>query len=149
MGVIECGSGFARDPHRLRNGQLPLTTEPRPERLSIHIRHRKPEMAVGPAGIEHGEDMGMLQAGGKTNLALEALGPERGGELRVQDFDRNRAVVPKVLGQKDRSHATPAKLTLDAVAICQRGLQLGPEVHQEVRCPMRGGCPATGKDILG
>jgi len=57
--------------------------------------------------------------------------------------------VPKVLGQKDRSHATPAKLTLDAVAICQRGLQLGPEVHQEVRFLMRGGCPATGKDILG
>ena len=38
----------------------------------------------------------MLQPGGEADLALEALGSERGGELGVEHLERDRAVVLEV-----------------------------------------------------
>ena len=59
----------------------------------------------------------MLEPGSEFDLALEALGTECSGKLRMKDFQSNRAVVPEVVCQKDGSHATTPKLPLDAVAI--------------------------------
>ena len=61
----------------------------------------------------------MLQPGGELDLALEPLGAERGGELGVEHLERDRPVVPQVLGQVDRGHAAPAELALEPVAIRQ------------------------------
>ena len=72
----------------------------------------------------------MLQPGGELDLALEALGAERGGELGMQHLERDRAVVLEVLGEVDRGHAAAAELALEAVAIGEGRLQGGAQVGQ-------------------
>ena len=59
----------------------------------------------------------MLEPGGEADLALEALGAERGGELGEQDLERDRAVVPEVVGQVDDGHAAAPELALEGVAV--------------------------------
>ena len=58
----------------------------------------------------------MLEPGGEPDLALEALGAERGGQLGVEHLERDRAVVLEVLGQVDRGHAAAPELALERVA---------------------------------
>jgi hypothetical protein len=41
--------------------------------------------------------VGVLQASGQPDLAQEALGAERGGELVVEHLERHRAVMLEVL----------------------------------------------------
>ena len=62
--------------------QLPLAPQPVPEGLALDVGHGIPELAGRFAGIEHGQDMRVLQAGGGPNFPLEALGAERGSKLR-------------------------------------------------------------------
>ena len=72
----------------------------------------------------------MLQAGREADLALEALRPERGRELRVQDLEGDRPVVPHVLGEIDGSHPAAPELPLERVAPAQSALELRAEVGQ-------------------
>ena len=61
----------------------------------------------------------MLQPRGEADLALEPVGPERGGQLGVEHLEGDRPVVPEVLGQEDRGHAAAAELALERVAVGQ------------------------------
>ena len=65
----------------------------------------------------------MLEPGGEPDLALEPLGAERGGELRVQHLERDRAVVPEVVREVDRRHAAAAELALEPIAVGEGGLE--------------------------
>jgi len=71
----------------------------------------------------------VLQPGGELHLALEALRPERGGQLRVQHLERHHPVVAEVPGEEDRGHPTAPELPLDRVA-GERRLQCIVEVGQ-------------------
>ena len=70
----------------------------------------------------------MLEPGGEPDLALEPIGPERGGELGEQDLEGDRAVVAEVLGQVDHGHAAAPELALEGVAV-------GEGIPQPVRHP--------------
>ena len=70
----------------------------------------------------------MLQPGGEPDLALEALGAERRGQLGMEHLERDRTVVPEVAGEIDRGHAAAAELALEHVAGGQRCLELLPQV---------------------
>jgi hypothetical protein len=61
----------------------------------------------------------VLEPGGEANLALEALGPEGGGKLRAQDFQRNQAVVFEVASEVDSRHAPAPELALEQVAVAE------------------------------
>ena len=61
----------------------------------------------------------MLQAGGEADLALKALGAERGGELGVEHLEGDRPVVLEVVGQEDRGHAPAPELALERIAVLQ------------------------------
>ena len=54
-----------------------------------------------------------------ADFPLEALGAERGSKLGMEHLERDRAVVPEILGQEHRGHATAPKLALEPVAIGQ------------------------------
>ena len=56
----------------------------------------------------------MLQARGEPDLALEALGAERRGEVGMQHLERNGALVLNVAGQIHRGHAAAPDLAFDA-----------------------------------
>ena len=47
----------------------------------------------------------MAEAGGGLDLAQEALGAERGGELGAEDLDGDLAVVLEIFGEIDGGHA--------------------------------------------
>ncbi len=70
----------------------------------------------------------MLQPGGELDLAEEALGAERGGQLGVEHLERDRAVVLQVLGEEDRGHAAAPELPLEGVVTVQPCLELRAEI---------------------
>jgi hypothetical protein len=69
------------------------------------------------------QDVGVLKAGGEADFAVESLGAERRGEMRVEDLECHRPIVPEVLGQVDGGHTAPAQLTLEAVTVGESGLE--------------------------
>jgi hypothetical protein len=68
--------------------------------------------------------MGMLEAGGESDLALEAVGTKGCGELGLDYLERDRAVVPPIEGEIDDRHAATPELALDGVAVGKRRTQL-------------------------
>ena len=61
----------------------------------------------------------MLQGSGESDLALETLGPERGGEVGAEHLEGDEAVVAEVPGEVDRRHAAVAELALEEIAVAQ------------------------------
>ena len=70
----------------------------------------------------------MLEPGGEPDLALEALGAERRGELGVQHLERDRPVVPQVVREVDGRHPAPAQLALERVSVRQRRSELDERI---------------------
>ena len=66
----------------------------------------------------------MLQAGSDADLALEALGAERCGELGAKHLEGDEAVVVQVPREVHRCHAALTELALDRVAAGQRRPEL-------------------------
>lgn len=64
----------------------------------------------------------MAELGGELDLAEEALGAQGSGNLRVNQLERNRALLPEVMRQIDRGHAAPAQLAIHPVTVCKRFL---------------------------
>ena len=67
----------------------------------------------------------MRQRGGEADLAQEPLAAERFGEVRMEQLDRDGALVLQVAREVDRRHAARAQLALDHVAVRQRLRQVG------------------------
>jgi hypothetical protein len=57
--------------------------------------------ALDLAGIVEREDVGMAQPGGDLDLALESLGTDGGGKVRMQDLDCDGPSVLEILGEVD------------------------------------------------
>ncbi len=72
----------------------------------------------------------MLQLGRELDLAQEALGAERGGELGAEHLERDQPLVPQVAREIDRGHAALPELALDGVAVGQRGLETSSDFGQ-------------------
>ena len=72
----------------------------------------------------------MLEAGGEADLPLEPLGAERGGELRQQHLERDRAVVLEVAREVDHRHAPAPELALEGVAVGESRLEQRLRVHR-------------------
>ena len=128
VGVLERLRRLARDPDGVVDRELPLTAEPVAERFALHERHREPEPRAaghrGLAGVEHRQDVGMLEPRDELDLALEPLRAQGIGQLRMEHFERDRPVVAQVPGEVDRGHAPAAELPLDPVSIRQAGLEI-------------------------
>ena len=73
----------------------------------------------------------MLQPGREADLALEAIGPQSGGQLGVQHLERHRPVVPEVLGEIDDGHAPAAELALDRVAVLQPCAKISQRIRHD------------------
>ncbi len=65
----------------------------------------------------------MLEIRGGLDLGQEPLGPENGAELGAQDLERDRAIVPHVVREVDGGHPARAKLAINDVAVCERGVE--------------------------
>src|SRR5204863_7358702 len=65
---------------------------------------------------------------GDLDLAQKALGAECVGKFRLQDLERDGAVVPQVLGEVDGGHPAVAELALEAVAVGESRAEGGQSV---------------------
>ena len=83
--------------------------------------------------------MRVLEPCGELDLAAEALGAERRGEIGVQHLERDRTVVLRVLREVDRGHPAAPELALDRVARAERRLQLVLEVRRHRVCRLASG----------
>ena len=124
VGAVEGVGDLADDGEGVGHGELPLARQPGPEGLALDAGHGVPEelgaaLAGDRAAVEHGQDVGVLEPGGEADLAQEPVGADGGRELGPEHLQRDGAVVPKVVGQPDLSHAPAAELALEAVAILQ------------------------------
>jgi hypothetical protein len=61
------------------------------------------------------QDVRVLEAGCRADLAQEAFWPEGVRQLEVQDLERYRPVVPEVAREVDCGHAPAPELGLPAV----------------------------------
>src|SRR6185437_15715282 len=106
-----------------------LPVQPIAQRLPLDIRHGEPELVTSLAGVEHGQDVGVLEPSSKADLALESLGAEHGREVGMENLQRDWPIVAKVAGQKHRGHAAATELALDRVAARQSAIQPRAEVR--------------------
>ena len=81
------------------------------------------------------------------DLPQEPLGPERRRKLGMQDFDRDLATVPEVLGEVHGGHPRAPELALDDVAVGQSGLETIYDFGQ-VDSPARSYAPRLAPRFL-
>jgi len=121
--VLEGLCRFAPDPEHVLERELPVPRQSLAQALALDVRHGEPQLSTRFARVEHGEDVRVLQPGGIADFALEAIGTERGGKVGVEYLQGHRSVVPQVVREIDRSHATNAELALERVAVGEGGLE--------------------------
>jgi len=121
--------------------------------LARHVRHHVIEEPVGLAGVEQRKDMRVGKAGDGADLPEEALGSHRCRELRVDDLEGHRPVMPEIVGEEDRGGAAatqereaPVGLPLDQVALLKRDRETLVHGHRHwpVRKLQRAGPASIG-----
>ena len=127
--VVERVGDLLRDGDRVLHTHLLLAVQPIPERFSFHIRHHVEDHPVRLPGVEQREDVRMLQVGGRLDLGQEALGAHEGGQLGLQDLQRDLSFVLEVVGQVDRRHAALTEFTLNRVAALEGCVQAGDGIE--------------------
>ena len=88
-------------------------------RVAGHVLHDDEVLvlALVEAEVEHLDDVGVHEAGGRQRLAPEARHEGRiVGQMLGQQLDRDVALQPLVEGELDRGHAADAEAALDAVS---------------------------------
>ena len=129
----ERAGDIGRDPERLRDGELALAVQPVAQGLAGHVRDGVVDRACAVAqihfsGVEQGQDAGVLDPCGRSELPEEALAVERECRVRQHQPDGDGPVVGQVLREVDGPTSVPAELTLEAVAVGQAGLEAGEGV---------------------
>jgi hypothetical protein len=70
----------------------------------------------------------VLQVGGESNLAQEALWTKRSSEVGVEDLERDRPLVLKVTGEIYNRHPPAPELALEEVAVVKSVPELDGDV---------------------
>jgi hypothetical protein len=99
--IVERRRDGPRDLHGVFERKAMLSLEALPQRLAFDKRHHVVQQIVGAARVVHRHDVRMLQPARDLNLAQESLGPKALGQMRMQDLDGNRSVVPHVVRAVD------------------------------------------------
>src|SRR6185437_2759518 len=119
----------AENAHRFAGRKGAAFAEPCAEAFSLDERHREVQNALRVTGIEHRDDVGLLQRRGDPDFALESLGAEPGGELRGKNFHNDAAAESPLFGDEDARHAAPAELAVEGVRSAQIRLEVVAECH--------------------
>ena len=112
-----------------------LAIEPLAKRLAFHVGHHVIEEAVCFARVVQPEDVRMVEPRRDFDLAKEAIGTERGGELGMQHLEGDHPLVLAVLREVNGRHAAAAKLAVDGVRLRQRAAEaLDRKSHRHITC---------------
>ncbi len=106
-----------RDPHRRRRRQLRLTPEPICQRFALKQRHHEERHAAVLADLVDGDDMIVLDGGGRPRLAQESASAQlMARALRFHHLQSDSPAQGGILGLKDHAHAALAEQPQDAEA---------------------------------
>ena len=141
VGVAQGACHFAGDSECLLERQLALPFKVFPEGFALDVRHHVVQEAVGLAGVDQRQDVGVVEASGNLDLSEEPLRAERAGELGLQHLDGDETMVLPVLGEVDGCHPPVAELALDRVPVGEGSLQTGEQIGQ-ARARRRGAAPS-------
>ena len=81
MGVAERVRHLAGNLQRVVKRQLTLPPQPVPQRLAFNVGHRIPELTGCVTGVQHRQDMRVLQAGGGPDFPLEPFWADGGSQV--------------------------------------------------------------------
>jgi hypothetical protein len=123
--VVQRTRHLLRDRECLLDPELVLPIQLVAERLAADEGEDVVEEAVRLAGVDEGEDVGMIEPRRDLDLGEEPLGTEHGAELGAKDLEGDVAVELAVAGEVDDRHATGAELALDDVAVVERSCNQG------------------------
>jgi len=73
----------------------------------------------------------MLKLRGRLDLREKTLGPECSGEIGMQNFYRDVAIVSEIVSEVDGRHSTGADFAVDAIAIVESRSELVDYRHGE------------------
>ena len=121
--VIQGIGDLGGDTDRFIYGEHADLVEPIAQGLPFYIGHHVEQGPVGLARIEEGKDVGMIQVGGKADLAKETGGAQGFRDIGAQDLHRDLTIMPYIVRQVDGGHAAGTEFTLDPIAVSQRRLE--------------------------
>src|SRR5207249_3415400 len=124
--------------------ELFLALHFRAERLSFDVRHHVEEQPFSFARIEERKQIRVLEIRGDLDFRQEALDTEHRTELRIQDLERNSAIVLDVAREIHGRHAAAPDLAVDGVAAGKCGGELSESVHATAW--REGGALTYGRD---
>ena len=119
VGVRQGVDDLHQDLHGVVDRQLAVPGQPVAQRLALDRRHDVIEESVGLTGVEQRQDVWVLELRDRLDLAREAVGAQRGGELGAQHLHRHLATVPHVFREIDRRHAARPELADQTIAVSQ------------------------------
>src|SRR5882762_1985460 len=115
MGRVQRVSDLDSDRQQSLNVQL-TAPDAMFQRDAVEKLHRDESLPLGLTDVVDGADIRMVQCGSGLCFALEACqGLGILGDLVGQEFERDKAMQPGVLGLVDDSHAAATELFDDAV----------------------------------
>jgi hypothetical protein len=124
MGVCQRVRDFPGQAQRVVRRQRTFPVQPLAQRLSLHERHHVVQHAVHVARIVHRQDVWVIELGRDLDLAQEAVGAQRGGQLGAHHLHGHLPAVLEVLREIDGGHPALAQDPLDPVPVRQRGPHL-------------------------
>src|SRR6266567_1108772 len=116
VGVAQGVRDLPGDLYGLLERELPLPLQSLAQRVALDIGHYVVQEALGSAGVVQRQDVGVGEPGRDFDLAQEALGTERRGDLGTQHLDGNGAAVTEIACEINRGHPAAPQLTLEGVA---------------------------------
>jgi hypothetical protein len=119
--VVQCRGDLLGDPNRVGDRDDGLTPEALAQGAAAHVRHHVVQEAVGFAGVEQREDVGVVELCGDSDLAQEPVGSYGSRQVGLEHLDCHRALVLAVLGEVHGGHATASEFMLDGVAVRECG----------------------------
>jgi hypothetical protein len=127
------------DPDPLRRRQPTGPWQAGVERFALQQGHGQERDAAIRADAEDGDDVLVLDRGGRPRLAQETLAVGGVPGARLDDLQRHRPAQFGLLGREDHAHATDAQHPEDAIsaqpADLPRSLRWGQEFQTRWRGP--------------
>ncbi len=133
-GRVERLGQVGGDPGGLPGVEPPLARQPLSQAFAGDLVHHVIEQVARGAGGMDRHDVRMPQAGDGARLGEEPARDGRvGGQLGVDNLDRDGAIEGGIDGAEDDAHAPPPQLLAEPVLRAEGGLQGGKGISRGVR----------------
>ena len=123
MRILEPFRDVQSDGDSIGRRQLPLSSQPFAQGLTLHARHDVVQKASRCAGIDERKDVRMPECCRDLDLAPETAQSHMIDEIRVNRLDGHASIVLAVPGRVDRPHSPLTEDVLQFVSVADFPVQ--------------------------